>query len=68
VTLSVHVLEQRDHPRREGPFISIGGHHLSLAIEHNHELASRHGMRLGLRYDLNLWIGDPFGGATYLPR
>jgi hypothetical protein len=20
------------------------------------------------RYDLNLWIGDPFEGATYLPR
>jgi hypothetical protein len=20
------------------------------------------------RYDLNLWIGDPFDGATYLPR
>jgi hypothetical protein len=23
---------------------------------------------LFLRYDLNLWIGDPFEGATYLPR
>jgi len=22
----------------------------------------------GTSYDLNLWIGDPFEGATYLPR
>ena len=22
----------------------------------------------GLRYDLNLWIGHPLEGATYLPR
>ena len=45
VTQSVHVLEERKHAGRQGPFVSVACHYLGLALEHYRELAS--GRRIG---------------------
>jgi len=79
VTLPVYVLDQSDHPRREGPFVSIGRRYVDLAFEDDPELAPARRMRLGLanlwrcghendargRYD-HVVTGDP--AAAALPR
>ena len=48
VTQSVHVLEERKHAGRQGPFVSVACHYLGLALEYDRELASGRRMRLGL--------------------